>query len=75
MEGDVHNLIPPIDEVNADRKLQIRIDWDERRIYGHCDTEVDFKQRVFEPSVKTYENIARTYGYLELKYGLRISKK
>jgi len=76
MAGDLHNLVPAIGEINADRSsYKFNMIDGEKRVYGRCDVEVNFKQKVFEPSPKVQGNIARTYFYFEQKYGLRISKK
>ena len=76
MEGDLHNLVPAIGEVNADRSnFKFNMIEGEKRVYGRCDAEVNFKLKIFEPSPKVQGNIARTYFYFEKEYGLRISKK
>jgi len=76
MEGDLHNLVPAIGEVNADRSnFKFNMIADEKRVYGRCDSEVNFKARIFEPAPNIRGNIARTYFYFEKQYGLKISKK
>jgi deoxyribonuclease-1 len=76
MEGDLHNLVPAIGEVNADRSnFKYGLIDKEVRIYGQCDAEVNFKGRIFEPALNVRGNIARTYFYFEQQYGLKISKK
>jgi deoxyribonuclease-1 len=76
MEGDLHNLVPAIGEVNADRSnFKYGLIDKEVRVYGQCDAEVNFKGRMFEPANNIRGNIARTYFYFEKQYGLRISKK
>jgi len=76
MEGDLHNLVPAIGEVNADRSnYKYSMIPGEKRIYGQCDAEVNFKSRVFEPAPEVRGNIARTYFYFEQQYGLKISNK
>lgn len=76
MEGDLHNLVPAIGEVNGDRSnFRYNIIPGERRVYGQCDAEVDFKQRVFEPTPSRRGDIARAYFYFEKQYGLKISHK
>ena len=76
MEGDLHNLVPAIGEINADRSnFKFNMVNGEYRVYGQCDSEVDFKARVFEPAPKIRGNIARTYFYFEQLYGLKISKQ
>jgi deoxyribonuclease-1 len=46
----------------------------EKRVYGACDVEIDFKQRVIEPPPESRKKIAETY-YMQKTYGLKISKK
>ncbi len=76
MEGDLHNLVPAIGEVNADRSnFKYSMISGDKRVYGQCDSEVDFKSRAFEPAPEIRGNIARTYFYFEQQYKLKISKK
>lgn len=76
MEGDLHNLVPAIGEINSDRSnFKFSMISGEERVYGRCDAEVDFKRRIFEPSTNIQGDIARTYFYFERKYSLKISKK
>lgn len=76
MEGDLHNLVPAIGEVNGDRSnYKFGIVTGEKRVYGQCDAEVDFKAKAFEPKPEVRGDIARTYFYFEKKYGLKISRK
>ena len=77
MQADLHNLVPAVGELNADRSnfrfSQIE---GERRWYGKdVDFEVDFKRRVVEPRDEIKGNIARTYFYFEKTYGMKISQK
>ena len=74
MEGDLHKLVPAIAEVNGDRSnFKFNMINGEHRVYGQCDSDVDFKARVFEPAPKIRGNIACTYFYFESQYGLKIS--
>lgn len=76
MEGDLHNLVPAIGEVNADRSnFKYGLIDKEARVYGQCDAEVNFKGRIFEPAPNVRGDIARTYFYFEKQYGLKISNK
>jgi deoxyribonuclease-1 len=76
MEGDLHNLVPAIGEVNADRSnFKFGLIEREERVYGKCDVEVSFKERLFEPKPDVRGNIARTYFYFEKQYRLKMSKK
>ncbi|MBA4502321.1 endonuclease [Marinobacterium marinum] len=76
MEADLYNLVPAVGELNGDRSnFRFGMIAGEPRAYGACDFEVDFKQRVAEPPEQVRGDIARTYFYMEDRYGLRISRK
>lgn len=76
MEGDLHNLVPVIGELNGDRSnYKFTMIEGEKRVYGQCDTEVNFKRKQFEPQPSVRGDIARIYLYFEEVYGLRISRK
>ena len=76
MTSDLHNLVPAIGEVNADRSnYKFNIIPGEKRVYGHCDVEVNFKTKTFEPAPNVRGDIARTYFYFEQQHGLKISRK
>lgn len=77
MEADLHNLVPAIGELNADRSnFRYAIIEGEERVYGKdVDFEVDFKNKRAEPKDDIRGNIARTYFYFEDRYGMKISKQ
>lgn len=77
MEADMHNLVPAIGELNADRSnFRYGIIEDEKRNYGNnIDFEIDFKTKRAEPKDDIRGNIARTYFYFEDTYGMKISKQ
>lgn len=76
MEGDMHNLVPAVGEVNGDRSnFKYGMIEGEARVYGACDAEVDFKAKRFEPSSEVYGDIARIYFYMSERYDVRISKQ
>lgn len=77
MQADLHNLVPAIGELNADRSnFRYGIIKDEKRFYGeNIDFEVDFKSKIAEPRDSIKGNIARTYFYFEDMYDMKISKK
>ncbi|WP_244534192.1 endonuclease [Moritella viscosa] len=76
MEADINNLAPAIGEINADRSnYRFGMIEGEKRAYGACDVEIDFKQRVIEPPPEARKRIAEAYFYMQRKYGLKISKK
>ncbi|MBA1446512.1 MAG: endonuclease [Chromatiales bacterium] len=75
-EADLHNLVPAIGEVNGDRSnYRFGIIEGERRRYGECDFEVDFKERRAEPSPDVRGDIARTYFYMSKTYSIRLSRQ
>ena len=76
MASDLHNLVPAIGEVNGDRSnYKYGMIEGEKRTYGICNIEIDFKSRIVEPSPDVQGDIARTYFYMNKIYGLPISKK
>ena len=70
MELDLHNLVPAVGELQADRS-----DFDfgeiprEERMYGACDFEVDRAQQRAEPREESRGDIARAYLYMHETYG------
>lgn len=76
MEGDMHNLVPAIGEVNGDRSnYKFGMLVGENRVYGQCDAEVNFKQKRFEPAESTRGDIARAYFYMADRYQVRLSQQ
>lgn len=75
MEGDMHNLVPSVGELNADRQ---NFPYDEVpeevRNYGKCDFEVDFARDIVEPPEFVRGDIARAYLYMHDKYDIGLSK-
>ena len=75
MEGDMHNLVPAIGELNADRSnFRFNMLEGEKRRYGQCNFEVDFKARKAEPPEAVMGDIARIYFYMADRYRLKLSK-
>jgi deoxyribonuclease-1 len=75
MEGDMHNLVPAIGELNADRSnYRFSMLEGEKRRYGQCDFEVEFKAKKAEPPENVQGDITRTYFYMAGRYKLRLSK-
>ena len=76
MEGDLHNLVPAIGEVNGDRSNYRYSEWNGRPDqYGQCRMLVDFKGRRAQPPAETRGAIARTYLYMQQQYRLGIAKQ
>ncbi len=77
MEGDPHNLIPVVGEVNGDRgsmKYGMIANADGFG-YGQCGSRVDFKSDVFMPRKNAMGDIARINFYFNARYGMQISKQ
>ncbi len=76
MEGDMHNLVPSIGEVNGDRSNYRFSDWNGSPTqYGQCDIIVDFKGRKVQPPMQSKGQIARIYLYMADQYSLTLSKQ
>lgn len=74
MQGDMHNLVPTIGEVNGDRSNYRFSDWGgQAQQYGQCDILVDFKARKTQPPKQSRGAIARSYLYMANQYGLKLS--
>ena len=74
MEADMHNLVPAIGELNADRS-NFRYGADKPKVgmYGECKFEVDFdaKRAYIKDDIKG--DIARTYLYMSKTYNINLS--
>ena len=46
----------------------------EKRAYGSCDFEVNFKEKIAEPAPDIRGDIARVYLYMIYQYGVKISE-
>lgn len=74
MEGDLHNLVPAVGEVNGDRNNFRYSEWNAvPGQYGRCEMVVDFKGRRVQPPESSRGPIARTYLYMHERYKLRIA--
>jgi deoxyribonuclease-1 len=75
MEADLHNLVPAIGEINADRS-NYRFDdiVGEPTQYGACEFEVNSSHRVAEPADAVKGQIARIYFYMHERYKLPMSE-
>jgi len=75
MEGDMHNLVPAIGEVNGDRSNFRFSDWNgSPKQYGQCEMIVDFKSKKVQPTKISRGAIARAYLYMADQYSLKLSK-
>lgn len=75
MEADLHNLVPAIGEVNADRS-NYRFDEiaGEPTDYGSCQFEIDADRRIAEPADQVKGQIARIYFYMHERYQLPMNE-
>ena len=74
MEADLHNLVPAIGEVNGDRSnYKFGMLEGEKRAYGTCDVEINFKEKRVEPHPRIRGDIACIYFYMRDEYKLNLS--
>lgn len=75
MEANLHNLVPALGEVNADRSNFRFADIPGQPTqYGSCQFEVDSRQRLAEPADAVKGQIARIYFYMHERYALPMSQ-
>ena len=75
MEGDLHNLVPVIGEINADRANYPFAELPKTGYkHGQCEFKVDFKKGRAEPRDEVKGTIARVYFYMHDQYGFRMSR-
>lgn len=76
IEADLHNLIPVIGEVNADRQ-DFMYGWlpGKPTKYGQCQTIIDFKKHKMMPRQEVRGIVARISLYMYDHYHLRLSKQ
>lgn len=75
-EGDMHNLVPAIGEVNNDRANFGFSVWTRQpTMYGRCQMQVDFKGRRAQPPESARGRIARITFYMVNEYRLRLSSQ
>ncbi|MDM9560793.1 endonuclease [Bordetella petrii] len=75
-EGDLHNLVPELGELNNDRSNFRFTVWDQNpAMYGQCRMVVDFKGRRAQPPQQVRGRIARITLYMVHTYQLRLSRQ
>lgn len=76
MESDMHNLVPSIGELNANRSNYKYAAGKAKSFqYGNCNFEINFKEKRVLVSEEIKGDIARIYLYMSEKYKIRLSKK
>ena len=74
--NDLHNLIPVLGEVNADRSnYRFDVIPGESSDYGACDFQVDRGTRRAEPPDHMKGDVARIHFYMRDHHGLRLSQQ
>ncbi len=74
--ANMYNLVPAVGEVNGDRSnFKFGMIEGEKRAYGSCDVEIDFKAKRAEPKPSIRGDIARIYFYMSKKYKVKLSKQ
>ncbi len=76
MEGDVHNLVPSLFELNLERQNYFFGDIPgEARNYGKCNFEVQKKQKIVEIPENISGDFTRAYLYMAWMYGIKLDEK
>lgn len=76
ISADLHNLVPEIGELNADRRdFPHREIEGEDRQYGQCDFEVDAARKAAEPAEPLRGFIGRTWLYMSETYRLTLPEE
>ncbi len=79
IEADLHNLFPSRVDVNKERSsYRFGIVNGEKREFGSCDFEVDYRGRVAEPTEQVRGDVARAMFYMVHQYqqhGLKLFDK
>lgn len=79
IEADMHNLFPARSDVNHERSsYRFGIVGGEKREFGRCDFEVDYKARAVEPSEEVRGEVARAMFYMASRYkeqGVKLFEK
>ena len=74
MEADLHNLVPAVGELNADRSnFQFGDIAGEERKYGACNLEVSTAAKTAEAPEERRGEIARAYLYMNAVWGMAIT--
>lgn len=73
LEGDLHNLFPSRSDINKERSaFRFGNISGEKRRFGKCDFEVDYRNRVAEPRPAVRGEVARAMFYMSTEYDVPI---
>ena len=73
IEADLHNLAPAVGELNGDRSDRpYSLIRGEKREYGSCDFEVDFRRDEAEPLSDIRGDVARVWFYMRQTYDIEL---
>lgn len=76
IEADLHNLYPSRADINEERSsFAFGEIGGERRRFGQCDFEIDYRKRRAEPREARRGEIARAMFYMHETYGLILFKR
>lgn len=74
--NDLHNLYPAVGQVNGIRSnISISMLPGDTLEYPGCDFEISRSEGIVEPRPEVRGNIARTYFYMEWRYGVSLSEE
>lgn len=76
MEGDMHNLVPAVGELNGDRSDRpYGIVAGEPREYGACDFEIEHAggDGPTEPAESVRGDVARAWLYMSAEWGMELT--
>lgn len=72
-EGDLHNLVPEVGELNADRSNHpYGIAHNKKPVYGSCEFYVDELNNIAEPKDSRKGDVARIWLYMADKYDMAL---
>lgn len=75
-DGDIHNIVPAIEELVTDRaNFSFTNKLPQSGQYGKCPIAIDFEKKLVSPPDDVRGPIARTYLYMAKSYGLKLKKQ
>lgn len=72
-EGDLHNLVPAIGEINGDRSDKIHGETSGESLYGKCDFVINGK--IAQPRKEVRGDVARIWLYMSHKYNIFLTRE